>query len=65
MPAILPSTEIPIARQKEAPIRLLAISDIGSVDAYHVGDEAMLLGLIQGVAACGIDAEWTLMSAHP
>jgi polysaccharide pyruvyl transferase WcaK-like protein len=65
MPAILPSTEIPTARRKEAPLRLLAIGDIGSIDAYHVGDEAMLLGLIQGVAACGIDAEWTLMSAHP
>jgi hypothetical protein len=31
--------------------------DIGGIDAYHVGDESMLLGLIQGVAACGIDAE--------
>jgi polysaccharide pyruvyl transferase WcaK-like protein/glycosyltransferase involved in cell wall biosynthesis len=53
------------ASPKEATIRLLAIGDIGSTDAYHVGDEAMTLGLIRGVAGCGVDAEWTVMSAQP
>ncbi len=53
------------ARANEAPTRLLAIGDIGSTTAYHVGDESMMLGLLAGVAACGVDAEWTLMSAQP
>jgi polysaccharide pyruvyl transferase WcaK-like protein len=45
--------------------RLVAIGDIGSTDAYHVGDEAMMAGLVAAVAACGVDAEWTLMSIQP
>jgi polysaccharide pyruvyl transferase WcaK-like protein len=53
------------AQSNQSPLRLLATGDIGSIDAYHVGDESMMLGLIQGVAACGVDAEWTLMSTRP
>ena len=53
------------ANAREAPARLVAIGDIGSTDAYHVGDEAMMAGLLEGVAACGVDAEWTLMSVQP
>ena len=53
------------ANARGAPARLVAIGDIGSTDAYHVGDEAMMAGLLEGVAACGVDAEWTLMSVQP
>jgi polysaccharide pyruvyl transferase WcaK-like protein len=50
---------------KETPARLLSTGDIGHTRAYHVGDEAMMLGLLDSVGASGIRAEWTLMSAGP
>jgi len=55
----------PPARANEPPVKLIAVGDIGSTEAYHVGDEAMMAGLIKGVAASGVDAEWTVMSARP
>ncbi|MEP6915168.1 MAG: polysaccharide pyruvyl transferase family protein [Acidobacteriota bacterium] len=51
------------ARMQESPTRLLATGDIGHTRAYHVGDEAMMLGLIDAVADSGAVVEWTLMSA--
>jgi polysaccharide pyruvyl transferase WcaK-like protein len=48
-----------------SPLRVLAVGDIGRTGAYHVGDESMMLGLIEAAKACGIETEWTLMSAEP
>lgn len=56
---------VPAANPNQAPTKLLATGDIGSTDSYHVGDESMMLGLLEGVSACGVDAVWTLMSAQP
>ena len=59
------SAMMPAAHGNGARRRLLAAGDIGSTSAYHVGDESMMLGLIEGVAASGVDVQWTLMSAQP
>ena len=47
------------------PLRLLAVGDIGRTDAFHVGDESMMLGLIDAVKRSGIPVEWTVMSGDP
>mgnify|MGYP000985375048 CR=1 FL=1 len=48
-----------------AVVRLVAVGDIGHTSTFHVGDEAMVRGLLDGVAATGLDARWTLLSMDP
>lgn len=38
---------------------------MGSVAEYHVGDDAMLFGLLAAAEHAGIDADWTVVSANP
>ncbi|MEO6502050.1 MAG: polysaccharide pyruvyl transferase family protein [Jatrophihabitantaceae bacterium] len=45
--------------------RLLVAGDVGSVAEYHVGDDAMLFGLLAAAEHAGIDADWTVVSASP
>jgi polysaccharide pyruvyl transferase WcaK-like protein len=44
---------------------LLVVGDVGSVAEYHVGDDAMLFGLLAAAEHAGIDADWTVVSANP
>jgi polysaccharide pyruvyl transferase WcaK-like protein len=46
-------------------LRLVAVGDVGRSTAYHVGDEAMLLGLIETARRGAIAVEWTVMSLDP
>ncbi len=41
------------------------IGDVGSVAEYHVGDDAMLFGLLAAAEHAGIEACWTVVSAAP
>lgn len=38
---------------------------MGSVAEYHVGDDAMLFGLLAAAEHSGVDADWTVVSASP
>lgn len=53
------------ARARVGPLRILAVGDIGRTDAFHVGDESMMLGLIDAVKRSGAPVEWTVMSGDP
>lgn len=53
------------ARDASSPLRLVAVGDIGRRAAYHVGDEAMLVGLIETATRGAVPVEWTVMSADP
>lgn len=44
---------------------MLVAGDVGSVADYHVGDDAMLFGLLAAAERAGIDADWTVVSASP
>jgi polysaccharide pyruvyl transferase WcaK-like protein len=44
---------------------LLVVGDVGSVAEYHVGDDAMLFGLLAAAEHAGVDADWTVISASP
>jgi len=44
-----------------SPRRWLVVGDVGRTDAYHVGDESMLLGLVEGIRAEGVAVEWTVI----
>jgi len=44
---------------------VVVVGDVGSTDAYHVGDEAMLMGLLDAVAADGMAVDWTVVSSDP
>ena len=48
-----------------APLRLVAVGDVGRSTAYHVGDEAMLLGLIETAKHGPVPVEWTVMATDP
>ncbi|HEY0872454.1 MAG TPA: hypothetical protein VGD94_03205, partial [Vicinamibacterales bacterium] len=48
-----------------SPLRLVAVGDVGSGAAYHVGDEAMLQGLIETAGQSHVAVEWTVMSLDP
>jgi polysaccharide pyruvyl transferase WcaK-like protein len=50
---------------KPVPLRIVVIGDVGSTAAYHVGDEAMLAGLIEGIDGSGVCAHWTVISLDP
>lgn len=53
------------ARGLNRPLRLVAGGDVGRVAAYHVGDEAMLRGLIEAAKRADVAVEWTVMSSDP
>jgi polysaccharide pyruvyl transferase WcaK-like protein len=44
---------------------LLVIGDVGGVAEYHVGDDAMLFGLLAAAERAGVDASWTVVAADP
>ena len=48
-----------------SPLRLVAVGDVGCSAAYHVGDEAMLQGLIETAKDGDVAVEWTVMSIDP
>ena len=50
---------------KPVPLRIVVIGDVGSTAAYHVGDEAMLAGLIDDIDRSGVHAHWTVISLDP
>ncbi len=43
----------------------VVIGDVGSVEDYHVGDDAMLFGLLAAAEHAGLQARWTVVSASP
>jgi len=43
----------------------VVIGDVGSVTEYHVGDDAMLFGLLAAAEQTGLEAAWTVVSAAP
>lgn len=47
------------------PLRVVAVGDVGRAVAYHVGDEAMLQGVIETTRELGVPVEWTVMSSEP
>jgi polysaccharide pyruvyl transferase WcaK-like protein len=44
---------------------VLAIGDIGHSNAYHVGDEAMMSGLLEAAEHHRLGIDWTVVSAEP
>ncbi len=54
-----------LPRDIRSPLRLVAVGDVGRRAAYHVGDEAMLKGLIATARRGSIPVAWTVMSADP
>lgn len=53
------------SRDTRVPLRLVAIGDVGRSSAYHVGDEAMLQGLIETARQGSVAVQWTVMSTDP
>lgn len=53
------------SRDSSSPLRLVAVGDVGRSTAYHVGDEAMLQGLIETAKEGPVTVEWTVMSNDP
>jgi polysaccharide pyruvyl transferase WcaK-like protein len=43
----------------------VVLGDVGSVADYHVGDDAMLFGLLAAAEHAGLEAAWTVVSATP
>lgn len=43
----------------------MVIGDVGSVAEYHVGDDAMLFGLLAAAEHAVLRADWTVVSATP
>ena len=52
-------------RDHRSPLRLIAVGDVGRRAGYHVGDDAMLLGLIETARQGPVPVQWTVMSTDP